>query len=152
MDKPAFKRKLKETALSILGERMEASRLAMLRAKEAMENDEKSSMGDKYETSRAMGHLDNELHARNYENAKKQLEALQKIKVDAILEKAGTGAFVKCNDISYFISTGLGTVEMEGMKLHMISASSPAAIAMNGLKSGDTFTLNGTTRTIEEIF
>jgi len=147
-----FKKELKKAAMKILEERMEASKQAMIRSKEATESEEKSSMGDKYETSRAMGHIDSDLHAKNYENARKQFEAIQMISADTSLKAVKPGAFVQCNDISYFILTGLGKVEYEGRTIHFISASSPAAIAMMNLVSGNDFTLNGISHVIEEVF
>ena len=49
--------KLKNFALDLIGQRMTTAKEAMQQAQESANSEEKSSAGDKYETGRAMGHL-----------------------------------------------------------------------------------------------
>jgi hypothetical protein len=151
-NKTAYKEILKEMAVKLLHERIEASRIAMQRAKESSDNEEKGTMGDKYETSRAMSHIDTDFHARNLENARKQLAALMLINTSSLLTIIGPGAFVRCTGINYFIGTGLGKVNVEGEEIHFISPAAPVAIAMTGLKKGNDFIFNGVERKIEEVY
>ena len=53
-----------------LDQRMQTSLDAMNAAQESANGESKSSAGDKYETSRAMGHLDRDMHARMYQQTR----------------------------------------------------------------------------------
>lgn len=78
-EKFAFKQKLKQWGLDLIGQRIATANEAMTRAQEAANSEEKSSAGDKYETGRAMGHLQKDMHARAMAQSVKELAALNAI-------------------------------------------------------------------------
>ncbi len=57
----------------------------MDRAQEAANSEGKSPAGDKYETGRAMGQLQKEMHGRQLAEYAKEVKALQSIVVDLLL-------------------------------------------------------------------
>ena len=59
-----FKKALKTRCIEILEQRIDASYNSMQNAQAAANEEEKSSAGDKYETGRAMNHLEKDMHAR----------------------------------------------------------------------------------------
>src|ERR1700736_1647953 len=75
----AFKNRLKQWGLDLIGERMAAAKEAMEQAQEAANSEEKSSAGDKYETGRAMGHLQKDMHARQLAESVKELATLHAV-------------------------------------------------------------------------
>jgi len=80
-DKINLKNKLKQMVIEILHSRMEAASLAMREAQMAANEEGKSSMGDKYETSKAMAQIDRDIHARQRQSALKEINLVQQIDV-----------------------------------------------------------------------
>lgn len=114
-------------------------------------NDTKSSMGDKYETGREMLQQEiNNLQIQLHE-AKKQEDFLSKIllKKSEIAEK---GALIKTEKGYFFISISAGAIVFNNEKIFAISPESPLAQAMHGKREGESFTLNGISQRIEEIW
>lgn len=148
---PKYKVKLKKYAEDILQQRIEAAQQAMLNAQDAANSEDKSSAGDKYETARAMGQLDREMNARQFEEAKRELAALQQLYVLESSPVVIPGSFVKTNKGDFFISSGLGIHTVEGKKIGFLSVKSPLAIPLLGKAVGDTFQFQGQPWKIEEL-
>lgn len=111
----------------------------------------KSAMGDKYETGAEM--LQQEINHLNHqlsENMKLQ-NSLQRLNNKASIT-ADLGALVETNNGIFYISAAAGTLNFQGRKIMCVSPESPIAKVMNGLVTGQTFTLNGTPQTIMEIW
>jgi len=112
--------------------------------------DTKSSMGDKYETSREM--LQQEIM-----QIQRQLTAFGQHQIDAkrLKENASEiirfGSIVKTTFGNFLIVTGLGEFESNGEKFISISEQTPLAQELIGKKSGDAFSMNGKTFQILEL-
>jgi|SRR5690606_12442524 len=112
--------------------------------------DTKSSMGDKYETSREM--LQQEirqiqsqlLNFRNHQNILNRIKELPS-------ETIQLGSIVKTNFGNFVIAISLGEFEIEGQKFISISEQTPLAQQLLGKKSGDSFEINQMTHQIIEI-
>ena len=63
-DKILFKNNLKQFCQHTIEQRIAAAKEIIQNVQEAANNEEKSSAGDKYETGRAMGHLQKDMHSR----------------------------------------------------------------------------------------
>ncbi|HMC85967.1 MAG TPA: hypothetical protein VKI61_10590 [Chitinophagaceae bacterium] len=63
-DKILFKNNLKQFCQLTIEQRIAAAKEIIQNVQEAANNEEKSSAGDKYETGRAMGHLQKDMHSR----------------------------------------------------------------------------------------
>ena len=61
---PELKKLLIAHCTALLVQRITVSETAMKNAQESANSEDKSSAGDKYETSRAMGHLDRDMNAK----------------------------------------------------------------------------------------
>src|SRR5882757_8326661 len=95
-EKIHFKTSLKQFALAIIGLRIAAAKEAIEQAQQAANQEEKSSAGDKYETGRAMGHLQKDMHARQLAENAKELATLHSINVDTLYPAANAGAYIGC--------------------------------------------------------
>ncbi len=137
-DASALKQQLIETAILALTERIHHAENAMKEAQESANQEEKSSAGDKYETGRAMGQLQRDMNAKQSILAKKELAFLQQLNTNP-KETIGTGSIVKTATAYYFVSIGLGTIDSNQGKVHLISIESPIGKLMNGLKVNDQF-------------
>jgi hypothetical protein len=114
-EKIAFKNKLKNLGLDLLRGRIVTAQEAMNRAQEAANSEEKSSAGDKYETGRAMGQLQKEMHGRQLAEYAKDVKALQSVFTNSVCDRVGLGAVVRTAEIAFFVSAGLGRQEVEGL-------------------------------------
>lgn len=118
---------------------------------ESLNNETKSSAGDKYETSR-------EMTSREFQNIQEtlllnaaMLDDLQKIDIERSYNKVELGSFVSTNEGNYFISVAFGKVKIEGKECYAISKSAPLAKAMLGLMVGDEIKFQQRTIEINEI-
>ena len=150
--KLAFKSTLKQFGLHLIAGRIAAARQAADQAQQAANQEEKSSAGDKYETGRAMGHLQKEMHTRQQAEHEREHAALLRVPTDAFCTPPLPGAFIQCTDIAFFIGAGLGKQSVNGQTILFLSPAAPLAKTLLDKKTGDEFTFNGRTLRIEDLF
>ncbi len=150
--KLAFKQQLKDACITVLEDRIKTAEEAMQAAQEAANSDEKSSAGDKYETTRAMAHIEKEMNARQLQQARSEMDALFTLNVDVLCTQVTTGAVVVGKEQVYFIALGLGRTTINGQKITLLSPQSPLAGLLHLKKAGDTFVFNGKEEEIVEVF
>ncbi|SFJ13516.1 Transcription elongation factor, GreA/GreB, C-term [Kaistella treverensis] len=116
----------------------------------ASNNETKSSMGDKYETSREMVQQEiNNLQIQLNENVKAR-NSLQFINVNPH-QNVGVGSLVETDKGLFYIAVSLGEITLGKQKIFLISPESPLANALTGKKNGDEISLNGNTQIIKNI-
>ena len=146
-----MKEKLIEYVKNHLNQRIQNSLSAMQAAQESANGDSKSSAGDKYETTRAMGHLDREMHARMYQQALQERQSLERLDDTITYKKGALGAFMKTTMGDFFLSVSIGALEIEGNKLMIISPQSPIGTLLMHKGVGETFSFRGKEAFIEAI-
>jgi hypothetical protein len=151
-EKTVFKARLKRWALDLITQRITAAREAIDQAQQAANQEEKSSAGDKYETSRAMGHLQKDMHARQLAEYIKELATLHSVNTDQLYTVAGPGAFVQTDHTAFFIAAGLGKQQPDGTVIYFLSPVAPLAKSLQNKKTGDAFLFSGASMIIMEIF
>ena len=151
-EKIAFKTRLKQFGQEMIEQRIAVSRAAVANAQQAANSEDKSSAGDKYETSRAMGHLEKDMHSRQLAGAITELAALQAIPVNNVCSAATAGAVVHTNHGIFFISAGLGKQQPDGQAILFLSPKAPLAALLQHKKAGDSFLFNGKQTTILELY
>ena len=102
-----YKKNLHQHCITIIQQRIDATIQSMQNAQAAANNEEKSSAGDKYETSRAMSHLEKDMHARQLAANQQELAALLAVDCTKLYTAVATGSIVFCNGLSFFIAAGL---------------------------------------------
>jgi len=120
--------------------------------KESMEFETKSTMGDKYETSRALLQQEEAQCLEKLQFALGKQQTLQKIDVNAKQHKATFGSIIQTSNGCYFISIGLGKIQLIDAEYFCISAVSPIGAKLIGLTTGDRFEFNGNTIEILDVF
>ncbi len=148
-EKIAYKVKLRQFCENLLSQRISATREAMANAQAAANAEGKSSAGDKYETSRAMSHLEKDMHARQLLAHTEQLSALLNINVHEIYSTAVAGSFICCENVNIFVAAGLAKHSINAVDIIFISPTSPLAGKLIGKKIGDYFDMNGPTKIVE---
>lgn len=124
---------------SLLGERMQVAWDAMEAAQASANDQGKSSMGDKYETSRSMGQLDRNMHARQYEQARQERLILEKINESDIPLRSAVGTLLETTAGWFFIAVSLGAVKIENETVLAVSSSSPVGASLLGKEAGAYF-------------
>ncbi len=121
-------------------------------AQSSANNETKSSAGDKYETGRAMMHLEKERLASQMHEVAKLKKPLEMINPEKIAEVAELGSVVFTQDRNYYISVSLGAISIEGQKFFCISPVTPIGKLMLGKASGESFQFAGKAVRIQEIW
>lgn len=152
IEKTKFKKRLLQHAVGLIEQRMTAAAHAMEAAQAASNAEEKSSAGDKYETSRAMNHLEKEMHSRQLEANRKELAALYSIDCLGTYQSVTTGCIVQTGESFFFIAAGLGKISFEEMDIYLLSPHAPVASQLYGKKKGDSFIFNKMKNKITGVF
>lgn len=119
--------------------------------REAIVNDDASTAGNKYETSRAMNQLELERLGTQLRQIEDQLKAIRQIPASVDVSSVGKGNLVRIGSMWVFIALALGRVKSEGLDISVISPLSPLAMAMSQKKAGDMVVIAGREQRIEEI-
>ena len=102
------------------------------------QNDAKGSAGDKHETARAMAQLDVEMLSKQLGEINKSIEVLKRIPVKNTSTTVQPGSVVETSIGTFYLSVGLGNIQVDGKTIMAISTESPMAKAIMGKKAGDT--------------
>ncbi|HUP14404.1 MAG TPA: hypothetical protein VM187_19410 [Niastella sp.] len=151
-EKITFKQRLKQAGITVIEQRVAAAQQLMQEAQQSANQEGKSSAGDKYETARAMGHLQKDMYARQFAEQAKERAALQAVNVDTLYEHVSTGSYIQCEKNAFFIAAGLGKQEIEGKMIFFLSPQAPLALLIQHKKVGDHFVFNNTHTIIVELF
>lgn len=117
----------------------------------AANNETKSSMGDKYETSREMVQQEiNNLQVQLNEN----LKALNSLKLINTNQHSviGLGSLVETEKGFFYIAVSMGEIRFQEKKIFVISTESPLAKLLFGKKKGNEISLNNSKQTIQNIW
>ncbi|MGN7823659.1 hypothetical protein ACTJJB_26295 [Chitinophaga sp. 22536] len=142
-EKIAHKLLLKNYCEQIILQRIAITQQAMDEAQAAANQEGKSSAGDKYETARAMSHLEKDMHARQLLAHQESLHTLRMINVQVIYNAPAAGAFIRSTTTCFFIGGGLGKQIVNGETVVFLSPASPLALQLLQKKTGDEFTFKG---------
>lgn len=151
-EKIAYKHNLKRWALDHIAQRIAAAREVIDQAREATNNEEKSSAGDKYETARAMGQLQQEMYARQLSEYIKELAVLHSVNTETLSPEGKAGAFLQGENLAFFIAAGLGRHVIDGKPVFFLSPQAPLAKLLQNKKPGDHITFNNINTTIQMVF
>ncbi|WP_299577148.1 hypothetical protein [uncultured Sunxiuqinia sp.] len=142
-----FNTELKEQLLKqlndLLDERIGASLKAIESAKEARDNDTKSSAGDKYETGRAMMQMELDKHQAQLSKNRALKNELSKINPSVAMQEAAFGSLLVCNQGHYLLSVAMGKIRIGQTDVYCLSMLSPLGQALRGKKAGDELDFNG---------
>lgn len=131
-----FKAAVKAAFLSVLQQRMHTAQSAMDEAQANANNQEKSSAGDKYETSRAMGQIDRDMNAAQLQQAREEYRSLENIPL-ALHEQVAPGSLIQLNTGLFYAAVGLGQLLVNTTAVFAISCQSPLFAQLKTKKKGD---------------
>jgi len=124
---------------SLLEERMRVAWDAMEAAQESANDQGKSSMGDKYETSRSMGQLDRNMHARQFEQTRQERMILERLNAGEKSQRVAVGSLLETTAGWFFVAVSLGSVKINEETVLAVSSSSPVGASLLGKEAGNKF-------------
>ncbi len=150
--KLSYKKKLHQHCIAIIQQRIDAAKESMQNAQAAANSEEKNSAGDKYETSRAMSHLEKDMHARQLAANQNELAALLAVDCNKIRTSVTTGSIVDCDELLFFIAAGLGKISFNGGTIYLLSPNAPVARSLVHKVAGNKIIFNNKEIIIKDVF
>jgi len=132
--------------------RIELAAKGIQETRDSANNDSKSSMGDKYETSKAMAHLEQEKLATQLEESYKLKRVLSQLDPNLNSEVVEFGSLVFTNQGNFYISIGIGQYTLSDLEVFLVGSSAPLIKAMLGKRKGDKIQFNNRVFEILKIY
>ncbi len=146
-----LKQQLLSECKRYVASRIDTANQSMVNAQEAANEEGKSSVGDKYETGRAMMQIERDKAAQQLDEALKLKHIIDHISIEAASEKIMLGSLVITNSKKIFISIGMGKMTLDGEEFLVVAPASPLGKALMGLKVNDEIVFNNERLTILQI-
>ncbi len=137
--KLAFKNLLKTECIKQINQRIANAKAAIAQAQDNANSNDKSTAGDKYEISRAMGQIDSDMNTKQLFEAEQELAFLEKVDVSQISDTIKIGSVFEMSDITFFIAIGLGPLKIEDKKVMVVSSKSPFYENIKTMQAGQVF-------------
>lgn len=151
MNNTDFKQKIYDTCMEVLQSKAAACKSSLHELATGIENDTKSSAGDKHETARALMQQEQEKILWQLKEINTELETLQKINVMAVNAKVNTGSLVKTDKGFLFLSIAIGRLSINGENIIALSTQSPLGLRLIGKTIGQSVEMNNNTYRILDI-
>ena len=119
--------------------------------RKALEQESKSSAGDKHETGRAMLHLEMEKASQQFQAAQQMKETLDRIHINSSVGNIKLGSLVITNQGVYFIAISAGIITIDKKQYFAVSPASPIGRLLIGKEQGETVSLGAKTIKIKSI-
>ncbi|MDX1720699.1 MAG: transcription elongation factor [Salegentibacter mishustinae] len=148
----SIKERLYKACEAYVEERIKRIEAAMAGLESDLENETKSSAGDKYETGREMINLEINKLAEQLQQFKNLRNTLKVAKSRTNHGFAQLGTAVKTNMANYFIAIPADRIIVDGDEYFAIGANSPIAQLLLHKKAGEEITFNGKSAEILEVF
>lgn len=147
----SIKQRLYDYCVSAVEDKIQRAEEALRHLQSSHETESKSSMGDKYETGRAMINLEKEKVAQQLNEASKMRKLLAGLDPEKSSDKIGAGSLVVTDVANFFISVSLGRMTLEGDEYFIISPISPIGQQLLDKGVGDTLSFAGKSQKIIRI-
>ncbi len=151
IDMTAEKKLIVEKVNAQLHEQLQLVESQLNSLSEDLQNETKSSMGDKYETGRAQIHLEIDKLKQRQAHYLNQIQSMNSIDFTQKYSQVKNGALVYTDVFMYLISIGLGQIKMEHKEVFVISLESPIGKEMKGKSCKNCFKFQEKVYTIEKI-
>jgi hypothetical protein len=131
-----FKLALHQACLTRIQQNIQALSQAMEDIQNAANQETKSSVGDKYETGRAMLQLEKEKYAQQLAQALELRQQLEQIDPEKNYTDIQPGSLIRSNEGYFYLAVSLGKMTLEGKTVFVLSAAAPLGQVLLHQKSG----------------
>jgi len=134
-----------------VNQRIETAQQALDDAQQSANTEDKSSAGDKYETGRAMAHLEREKAAEQLQEARKLKAELLRVSQVTGNDRISLGNIVITSIGNFYLSVSAGKLISAGVEFVALSPVSPLGASLINRKEGDQVVFNKKDILIEKI-
>lgn len=145
------KSQLYQRCLNFIEKRIENIEYSIQQARQASNDDTKSSAGDKYETTREMMQQELDRNAKLLYEAGQQKIALQQIENVEESKVVKNGSLVFTSEGNFYISISAGELLLEDVKYYAVSQASPIGKVFIGKQINETLNFNGKKYLLKDI-
>ena len=131
-----LKEDLLKQCVLFVNDKLEIIETIMSENRKALEQESKSSAGDKHETGRAMLHLEMEKASQQLDVAQQMKETLHRIQLNSVSKKIKLGSLIATDQGIYFLSISAGQLTVDGNSYYAISPSTPIGALLLGKEKG----------------
>jgi transcription elongation GreA/GreB family factor len=131
---------------------IEVAQSAIEQLQQDVNEETKSTAGDKYETGRAMMHLEMEKYSRQLSEALRSRQVLEKIDPAISHPDAHAGSLVRTDQGNYFLAISAGQYRIDDEVYITLSPSSPLGSRLMKTKAGDAFTFNNRDHKVLQVY
>ena len=149
MDLKEKKAELLDTCKKLVEDRIRSAQKELASYNMQSSEETKSSAGDKYETARAMIHLEKEKMSIQLNESIKLKQVLEMIKPTP--DQSGMGRLVITDTGRFFISVSLGLIKCNDQSYFVLSPVAPLGKLLAHAKVGDKKSFNGKNYQIIEV-
>lgn len=146
-----LKQRLLSECRRYVAARIATANQSMLNAQAAANEEAKSSVGDKYETGRAMMQIERDKAAQQLDEALKLKNVIDHLSIETGREKIVLGSLVITNSKKILISIGIGKLVLDDEEFLVVAPGSPLGKQVMGLKVNDETMFNKERLTILQI-
>lgn len=147
----ALKQKIYDHYLTALMDKIRALRQKLDDLQDSLKQETKSTAGDKYETARAMVHLEQENTEQQLSDLVQQQAALKSIDLTLIANTVIRGSLVETDKGHFFLSVAQGKAIVEGQTIYALSPQSPLGQKLMHCSTGTQVTQNKINYLIKNI-
>jgi transcription elongation GreA/GreB family factor len=146
-----LKQTIHNHCLQMISDKIKLLQAKLADLRQSADNETKSSAGDKYETARAMLHIEQENTNRQLAEVLAQQTTLLSIDITAQTNRISMGSLVITNQGLLFVSVPLGKITIENNTVIVLSPQSPLGAKLLGLVPGQSVSMNNSVYQIEQV-
>ncbi|MBC6111520.1 3-oxoacyl-ACP synthase [Pedobacter fastidiosus] len=146
-----LKPSLYQLCLTFIENRIENIEYSLQQARQASNDDTKSSAGDKYETTREMMQQEMDRNSKLLYEAGQQKIALQQIEHVETSKIVKNGSLILTSEGNFYISISAGELKHDEKTFFAVSQASPIGKLFIGKKVKEELNFNGKKYLIQEI-
>lgn len=146
-----LKVELYQYLLSAIQDKINALESNLAAIKESISNETKSTAGDKYETARAMLHIEQGNLMQQLSNAYHQKNELTVIDIENQSPVSKQGSLIFTSNGIFFIAIAYGSVQIANKSILVLSTHSPLGKLFIGKRNQETVIFNNNNFLINEI-
>lgn len=151
-DKIQLKTALLQHCFSIKNAQIQELTSSLASIKDAVESNDKSSAGDKHETSRENSNQTLLIYGAQRKKAMDDLLLLQLIKSDVVYDSVQTGAVVVLNELVLYVAELSDRLNMSDTVINIVSSNGPLIREIWGKEAGHSFNFNKRNYQIVAVF
>lgn len=137
------KQAILQLSLEKVNHRMKELEILLDQLHVSMEDETKSSAGDKHETARAMVQLEQEKLSKQLHEFVQMRGILTQINPTVKHLQVGMGSLVETSEGWYFLSVGLGQLLIDDKRVFALNPQAPIGLQLKGKKVGDEVVFGG---------